>query len=88
MTVIELHKDEFKEEFDQIAKELKSGARLNAIVITELEIEEGAIEPDVEVICLNVTPGRLVKGMLVDAMEVIAQLTAPIEEGLNTPIPR
>ena len=77
MAVIDLHKDEVKADLDQIAAELRSGERQNIVIISELAIQDDDIEGDLEIICMGIPPCRHVKGMLIDGLEILSELTAP-----------
>ena len=77
MAVIDHHRDEVKEDLDQIAKELKSGERQNIVIISELKTQDDDIEGDLEIICMGIPPSRHVKGMLIEGLEILAELTAP-----------
>ena len=77
MPVIDLRKDEIKADLDQIAAELKSGERQNVVILSELKVIDDDIEGDMEIICIGISPCRHVKGMLIDGLEILSELTAP-----------
>jgi len=88
MAIINLRPDIIGDELQAIAKDLKDGTLQNAIIVSELQEEDGC-EGDLSVVFVGIGPGRTALGMLDEAQQVILEQMQPeMEYTPESPIAR